>query len=407
MDVLIIGASVAGVAAADTLRAQGLDGKITLVDADPHLPYDKPPLSKQALKDGWKPDKILLRPERHYQDQGIDLLLGRRAVALDGNRRTVRLDDGTELTADAIVLAPGVVARTLPEPSMLPGVFSIRSLDDALAVQEALRAKPRLVIVGGGFIGAEAAAVAAAAGADVTLVEALDLPFSRIFGPDVAAALARRHKAHGVSLVCGSGVDRLEGDGRVERVVLADGRVLDADAVLLGLGAVPATDWLEGSGVVLDNGIECDEFGRTSLPGIYAAGDAASWWNPRTGTHERIEHWTTAKEHGAAVAHNIVNSQAPGRTAGPVPYFWSDQYGSRLQFLGVSKGYDATHVVHGSLQDEEFVVLYGRDGVVIGALGLAATRHLMRYRTLIESGTPWSEVLADSAAAPVGAPSAA
>jgi len=402
MDVLIIGASIAGVAAADALRANGLQGKLTLVDADPNPPYDKPPLSKQGLMTGWESGKAQLRPEQHYADKNIDLVLGRRAVALDGASRSVRLDDGTEVTGDAVVLATGVVARQLPESSMLPGVFSIRSLQDSLALQTALRSLPKLVVVGGGFIGAEVAAVATKQGADVTIVEALDLPFTHIFGVDVAASLARRHEVNGVRLVCGTGVERLEGDGRVERVILRDGRVIDADVVTLGLGAVPAVGWLAGSGVKLDNGILCDQFGQTAVPGVYGAGDVASWWDPRAQAHLRIEHWTTAKEQGAAVGHNILQSGADKKTAGPVPYFWSDQYGGRLQFLGTSKDHDVTYVVHGSLDNDEYVVLYGRKGVLIGALGLAAARHVMAFRTPIQQAMAWEDVMAEYGAKAAG-----
>ncbi|OUS92030.1 NAD(P)/FAD-dependent oxidoreductase [Rhodococcus sp. NCIMB 12038] len=392
MDALIVGASVAGVATADALRANGMGGTITLVDSESHLPYDKPPLSKQALKADWDPSTSLLRSEQHYRDKGIDLILGKRAVSLDGSTRTVKFHDGTELTADAIVLATGVTARRLPEDFMLPGVHTIRTLDDSRVVRQALAAKPKLVIVGGGFIGAEAAAVAVELGADVTIVEARELPFSHLFGDPVAQAMATRHHAHGVRLLCGVGVDRVEGRNRVERVVLTDGTVLDADLVVLGLGAVAATEWLAGSGVTVDGGVICDEFGRTAIAGVYGAGDVAAWWDPQAQTHQRIEHWTTAKEHGAAVAHNIVFPSAAGRTAGPVPYFWSDQYGRRLQFLGTSKGFDATHVVHGSLDGNEYVVLYGREGRLVGALGLAATRQLMAFRPLIAKGADWNDL---------------
>lgn len=389
MDVLIVGASVAGVAAADALRSLGHTGRVVLVDADPNLPYDKPPLSKQALQPGWDSQKALLRPAPHYQDKSIDLVLGRAAVSLDTDRKAVTLDDGTELTADAVVIATGVRARRLSEISMLPGVFSIRTLADSRALQQHLARRSKLAIVGGGFIGAEVASVAAELGVAVTIIEVLPAPFQHIFGPEVAAALARRHSAHGVTLVCGQGVDRLDGDGRVQRIVLTNGQAIEADTVLLGLGAEPCVEWLHGSGIELGNGVLCDEFGSTSTPGIYAAGDVAAWWSPTTQMHSRIEHWTTAKEQGAAVAHNITGGC---KTVGSVPYFWSDQYGSRLQFLGTSSGYDQIEVVHGGLDTNEFVVLYGRAGILIGALGLAATRQLMRYRPLIDQRAPMTDL---------------
>lgn len=393
MSVLVIGGSVAGLAVADALRAQEYEGTITVVDADPELPYDKPPLSKQALKEDWEPTKGLLRPEEHYADKGIELLSGRRAVSLDAASRTVRLDDGSEHTADHVVLATGVRARVLPEELMLPGVHAIRTADDSAVVRAALADRPRLVVIGGGFIGAEAAAVAAGLGLDVTIVEALPLPFQHLFGSDVAEALAGWHRGAGVRLECGVMVTGIEGEGRVERVHLADGRTLDADLVLLGLGAIPAVEWLEGSGLTVADGIVCDEHGRTGVPGIWAAGDAAAWRNPATGGHERVEHWTTAKEQGAAVGHNIARPDADPKTVGPVPYFWSDQYGQRLQFLGTSTGHDATHLVHGSLDSTEFVVLYSREGILIGGLGSAAARHLMKHRAAIAEGASIDDVL--------------
>ena len=398
MSVLVIGGSIAGLAVADALRAQEYEGRVTVVDADPELPYDKPPLSKHALKGDWDPAKGLLRPEEHYRDKDVELVTGRTAVALDAASRTVRLDDGSELSADHVVLATGVRARLLPEELMLPGVHAIRTAQDSAAVRAALAERPRLVVIGGGFIGAEAAAVAAGMGLDVTIVEALPLPFEHLFGSDVAQALAGWHRGAGVTLECGAMVTGIEGEERVERVRLSDGRTLEADLVLLGLGAIPAIDWLEGSGLALANGITCDAHGRTSVPGIWAAGDAAAWLDPATGQHHRVEHWTTAKEQGAAVGHNIARPDAPARTVGAVPYFWSDQYGHRLQFLGTSTDHDATHLVHGSLDDTEFVVLYSREGRLIGGLGSAAARHLMKYRPLIAEGALIDDVLSPEGA---------
>ncbi|MFC7493012.1 MULTISPECIES: NAD(P)/FAD-dependent oxidoreductase [unclassified Nocardioides] len=397
MSVLVIGGSVAGLAVADGLRAQDYPGRITVVDADPSLPYDKPPLSKQALKPDWDPVKGLLRPEEHYRDKRVELVTGRTAVALGGERRAVRLDDGTELVADHVVLATGVRARLLPEHMMLPGVHAIRTAADSAAVRAALAGRPRVVVVGGGFIGAEAAAVAADLALEVTIVEALPLPFQHLFGREVAEALAGWHRSAGVRLECGVTVEAIEGVQRVERVRLSDGRELPADLVLLGLGAVPAVEWLEGAGLAIDDGIVCDEHGRTGVPGVWAAGDAAAWRNPATGKHVRIEHWTTAKEQGAAVAHNIA-AGASVRTVGPVPYFWSDQYRRRIQFLGTSAGHDATHLVHGGFDQPEFVVLYTNGGRLIGGLGVAAARHLMRFRGHIAARDPIDQLLAPTGA---------
>lgn len=387
MDVVIVGASVAGVATADALRKAGHDGGVTLIDADRHLPYDKPPLSKAALKPDWDARKCLLRPEQHYREKGIDLVLGQAVRSLDPVRPAVKLAGGDEIGGDAVVIATGVRARQLSGMPELRGVHTIRSLDDSVALSRELAGAPRLVIVGGGFIGAEVASVAADLGANVTIVEARERPFQHLFGAEVAASLARRHDRHGVRLLCGKGVERLVGETRVEQVVLTDGTVLDADVVLLGLGAEPVVDWLGGSGVRLGNGVVCDDSGRTNRQDVYAAGDVAAWWHP-AGRHVRVEHWTTAKEQGTAVARAILGASAP---APSVPYFWSDQYGSRLQFLGTSDGYDSSQVIHGSLGTDEYVVLYRKAGTVIGALGLGATRELMRCRALIGHQDPAAE----------------
>lgn len=385
MGAVIVGASVAGVNVAAALRSKGYDGPITLVDQDTRLPYDKPPLSKHALKPDWDPARGLLKPAEFYADNRIELVLGQPAVGMTPRRTgaTIRLADGTEVSGDTVVLTPGVRARTLEAASGLSGVHTIRTADDSESFRTALGPGCRLVVVGCGFIGAEAAGVAHELGCDVTIVERAQVPFAHLFGSDVGRALAGRHRQRGVRLITGVGVGGLRGSGAVTAVELADGTLLPADAVLLGLGAEPATQWLAGTGLDLRDGIRCDAQGRTDLPGVYAAGDAAGWYDPEAGDWRRTEHWTTAREQAAAVADIIVNPDAPMASAPPVPYFWSDQYGARLQFLGTATGADEVRLVHGSLESEEFVVLYGRSGRLVGAVGLDAARHLMRYRSLI------------------------
>ncbi|ASR35523.1 hypothetical protein BAY61_11535 [Prauserella marina] len=403
-DVVIVGASVGGVGVADALRSSGFAGSLVLVDAEPGLPYDKPPLSKQALRPDWEAERGLLRPREHYERHDIRLVLGSAAVALaEGprGRTLVRLADGSELDAATVVLAPGAKARTLPREVVAPGlsgVHTIRTETDSAEVRASLAPGRRLVVVGGGFIGAEAAGVAAALGADVTIVEQQRLPFLGLFGEAVAGALCRRHTERGITVLGGTKVERIEGEHRAEAVLLADGTRLPADLVLLGLGAVPRVEWLAGSGIALGSGstgILCDEQGRTSRPGVYAVGDAAAWRDAGTGAVRRIEHWTTAREQAAAVANAIlrqVRETPPG-----VPYFWSDQHGGRLQFLGTTEGFDRAEPVHGSLENgrESWVVLYGKAGVLVGALGLSSARELMPYRRRIAERAALDAVLTE------------
>ena len=405
MGTVIVGASVAGVNVAASLRSKGYEGSITLVDQDPRLPYDKPPLSKHALKPDWEPARGLLKPANFYADNGIELVLGQPAVALvpRASGGTVRLADGTELGGERVVLAPGVRARTLGPGGTLRGVHTIRTAEDSERLGAVLAPGRRIVVVGCGFIGAEAAGIARELGCEVTIVERATVPFAHLFGDDIGRALAARHAERGVRLRTGVGVRALRGEEAVSAVELEDGTIVPADAVLLGLGAEPATQWLTGSGLDLRAGIRCDARGRTALPGVYAAGDAAAWYDPESGAWRRIEHWTTAREQAAVVAATIVDPDLSPPVVPSVPYFWSDQYGARLQFLGTADGADDVRLVSGSLEGDQFVALYGREGRLVGALGLDAVRELMRYRGLIAAKAPIASARDQAMATPQAA----
>lgn len=392
-DVVIVGASVAGVSTADALRAAGFDGRIRLIDAEAHEPYDKPPLSKQALSPAWDADQGALRKPGHFADKGIELVLGRAADAFDAGRRQVTLADGEVVQADVVVLAPGAQPRLLPEDQMIPGVHVVRALDDARAIRAAFGRRPRIVIAGGGFIGSEVASAARARDLDVTVVEVTAQPLELALGPDVAGAINAMHRDEGVRIEAGVGVREVIGDGRAEAVVLTDGRRLDADLVVLGLGVTPATGWLAGSGLDLGDGIICDRYGRTNVDGVYAVGDAAAWADPVSGAPVRTEHWTTAQQHGVAVGHTIMRADAP-KLPPAVPYFWSDQFGVRLQSLGRPRGADEVRLRHGGWGSGDFVALYRKADQLVGAVGANAARTLMPYRALIERGERWSSALA-------------
>jgi 3-phenylpropionate/trans-cinnamate dioxygenase ferredoxin reductase subunit len=390
--IVIVGASLAGMYAAQTLRRQGFDGRVTVVDADPHTPYDKPPLSKQVLAGEWEPDRLVLTPAR--EDLGLDYRLGVPATSLDPRSRSVGLADGEQLTYDGLVLAVGAAPRRLPAAEGLAGIHVLRSLDDCLALRADLDAIPRRVLViGAGFIGAEVAATCRERGLEVSMVDILDAPMERALGLEVGGVFADLHRDHGVDLRLGVGVDGFDAGNRVEAVRLADGSVLDADVVVVGIGVAPATDWLKGSGLTIDDGIVVDET-LLAAPGVTAAGDAARWPSRRYGRPLRIEHWDTAIQMGQAAALRLLAGDGPGETFDPLPWFWSDQYDRKLQLAGRAGGEDRVEVVLGSTEERRFVALYERRGRVTAVLGVNRPRHVIQLRDLVTRATAWEEGLA-------------
>ncbi|AII10825.1 NAD(P)/FAD-dependent oxidoreductase [Rhodococcus opacus] len=394
---VVVGASLAGLRAAETARKSGFDGAVTLIGAEPHLPYDRPPLSKACLEpapDG-VPDTTFRTEETLREELGIDLRLGAEATALDPAARIV-LAGHREIRYDALVIATGARARALPGTEHLAGVHTLRTVDDAEAVRARLDAGARTVIIGAGFIGSEVASGARKRGLDVTVVEAQPVPLVRAVGSEMGQACARLHQTNGTDLRCGAGVESIEGAGSVERVRLTDGTVLDADLVVVGIGADPGTRWLESSGIGLDNGVVCDQYLAAGAPGVYAAGDVARWINPLFGEPMRLEHWTSAAEQAAQAVKNILDPAAP-KAYSTVPYFWSDWYDTRIQFVGVPSA-DEVVVVSGDVEAGRFVALYRRDDRVVGALALNYQTHIMKYRTMIGKSATWSEALHFAAA---------
>ncbi|MEU5029117.1 NAD(P)/FAD-dependent oxidoreductase [Streptomyces milbemycinicus] len=383
-NVVIVGASAAGLATAEALRNKGYDGSLTLVGDEPHLPYDRPPLSKQVLSGAWQPERVRLRDDEAIGRLDADFQLGRRATGLDLVRRKVLLDGGDRLAYDALVIATGVTPRRLPGDD-LAGVHVLRTLDDALTLRSHLLARPKVVVVGAGFLGAEVAAVARTMGLEVTLVDPLPVPMRRQFGDRIGQFVGQLHSDHSVALRLGVGVARfLDSAGRVVAVELADGTKLDADLVVVAVGSTPATGWLADSGLPLGNGVECGARCQAA-PGIYAAGDVASWHNPHFGVRMRVEHRLNATEQGMAVAAGILGEQRP---FAPVPYFWSDQYDARIQAYGIfPDGADVT-IVHGSPDDRSFVAAYGHEGKVVGVLGWNSHRELRKHRQLVVDHAP-------------------
>lgn len=385
-DVLIVGASVAGIGAANELRRLGYRGSITIVDEQPHLPYDRPPLSKAVLTGAAMPDAVSFHDRKHYVKLDISLKLGARAVDLDAGSHRVRLDSGEDVVGDAVIIASGARARAFPADEYSGPVWTIRDLEDARRLAPLLAPGKRLAVVGGGFIGAEVAASARQRGCEVTLVEMSPLPFEPLLGSEVASLLAQLHRRAGTTLRAGVAVQRVERRGPEQRIHLSDGTSFDADVVVAGLGAVPNVEWLAESKIVVDGAVACDEHGRTAVAGVWAAGDVSTWFNPTLGMSHRHEHWTSAREQARIVAHDIVGEPGP-RWQEAVPYVWSDQYGARIQVLGHPAGAETIRIVERDDFKPSFLALYGRDGRLTAVVGCNAAGRVMRYRVkLADSG---------------------
>jgi 3-phenylpropionate/trans-cinnamate dioxygenase ferredoxin reductase subunit len=377
-EVVVVGVSAAGNTAAHTLRREGFDGEITMIGAEARMPYDRPPLSKQILAGTWEPERVALPAAAD-----VTWRLGVSATQLDVPARRLALSDGSELSYDGLVVATGVVPRQLPFGHDLAGVHVLRTLDDALALRKDLVPSAAVVIVGAGFLGAEAAAVARQLGKEVTLVDPLPAPMIRQFGAQIGGVIARLHTEHGVSVRTGMGVTSLAGaGGRVVSVTLSDGTTVRADVVLVAIGSVPATGWLAGSGLSLTNGVDCDEMCRAA-PGVVAAGDVASWVHPGLGRRVRFEHRMNATEQAIAAAKTLLGR---GEPFAPVPYFWTDQYDVRIQAHGMCTEHAEVAVVHGDIADGRFAAVYRDQGTIAAALGWNMPRETMRLRATI--GTP-------------------
>lgn len=390
--VTIVGASLAGMRAAESLRREGFDGTVTVVGDETDAPYDRPPLSKQVLAGEWEPERIALYDTDALDNLRLTWRLGARAVAFDAASRTVTLEGGERLGADGVVIATGARTRTLRGSEHLAGVYTLRTLADSLAIRAEFEAMPRrVVVVGAGFIGAEVAATARGRGLDVTMVEMAETPLERVLGAELGRVCADVHRDHGVDLRLGVGVAEITGADRVERVVLSDGTCLDADVVVVGVGVIPNTEWLEGSGLEIDDGVVCDET-CLAAPGVVAAGDVARWPNRLFGQSMRVEHWDNAIDQGMAAARRLLAGEGAEPFA-PVPWFWSDQYDRKIQLAGRSGSDDEVVIVTGSLEERRFAAIYGRAGRIVAVLGFNRPRHVMQYRRLIARGAAWDEAL--------------
>jgi len=387
--IVIVGGGLAAARTAEQLRGSGYDGPVAIVSAERHLPYDRPPLSKDVLHDDSKTlADVVLKPAEFYADNDIALLLGVAAQSLDTTAKTVTLTDDRVLDYDDLVIATGLSPRRIPDLADLAGIRVLRSFDEALALREQAGSAARAVIVGAGFIGCEVAASLRTIGVEVVLVEPQPTPLAGVLGETIGELVARLHRAEGVDVRTGVGVAEVRGDSAVTAVELTDGTVLEADLVVVGIGSRPATDWLVGSGVALDNGVCCDRVGRTSEPHVWALGDVASW-RDAAGHQVRVEHWSNVADQARVLVPSILGQEPPEVVT--VPYFWSDQYDVKIQCLGEPAPEDTVHVVHDD--GRKFLAYYERDGILVGVVGGGMPGKVMKARAKIAAGAPIADVL--------------
>jgi 3-phenylpropionate/trans-cinnamate dioxygenase ferredoxin reductase subunit len=385
--IVIVGGGLAAARTAEQLRRAEFGGPITIVSDEVHLPYDRPPLSKDVLRG--ETDDVLLKPAEFYEENDITLRLGSGATALDTSAQTVTLANGDVVPYEELVIATGLVPKRIPSLPDLEGVRVLRTLEESLALREHAGSIKRAVIIGAGFIGCEVAASLRKLGAEVTIVEPQPTPLASVLGTQIGDLVARLHRAEGVDVRCGIGVTGVTGTGHVEKVQLSDGTELDADVVVVGIGSRPSTDWLEGSGVEVDNGVICDAAGRTSAPNVWAIGDVASWQDV-SGHQVRVEHWSNVAEQARVIVPAMLGAEA-GTPAVVVPYFWSDQYDVKIQCLGEPEADDIVHVVEDD--GRKFLAYYERDGAVVGVVGGGMAGKVMKSRGKIANGAPIADVL--------------
>ncbi|MDD7811492.1 FAD-dependent oxidoreductase [Mycobacterium sp. CSUR Q5927] len=385
--IVIVGGGLAAVRTAEELRREEYAGPITIVSDETRPPYDRPPLTKDVLR-GERDDSTLEPPE-FYASRDIDLRLGCGARGVDTAAQTVTLADGSVLGYDQLVIATGLVPRRIPSLGDVNGIRVVRSFEDSLVLRGDAAAARRAVVIGAGFIGCEAAASLRKLGVDVVLVEPQPAPLAGVLGEQIGELVARLHRANGVDVRSGVGVAEVRGAGHVETVVLADGAELAADLVVLGVGSRPATEWLDGCGIELGNGVLCDLTGRTSAPNVWAVGDVA-FWRGRGGHEIRVEHWSNVVTQVRVMVPTMLGRESLHDVAVP-PYFWSDQYDVKIQCLGEPQATDTVHLVEDD--GHKFLAYYERDGVLVGVVGAGRPGKVMGARGKIASGAPISEVL--------------
>ncbi|OBB67346.1 pyridine nucleotide-disulfide oxidoreductase [Mycobacterium sp. 852014-50255_SCH5639931] len=384
--IVIVGGGLAAARTAEQLRRSEYAGRVTIISDEVHVPYDRPPLSKEVLRK--EVDDVALKPREWYDENDITLRLGAAATSLDTGAQTVTLADGSVIGYDELVIATGLVPRRIPTLPDLAGIRVLRTFDESMALREHASACQRAVVVGAGFIGCEVAASLRSLGVGVVLVEPQPTPLASVLGERIGELVARLHRAEGVDVRLGVGVAEVRGDERVDTVMLTDGTELAADLVVVGIGSHPATGWLEGSGIYVDNGVLCDEAGRTSAPNVWALGDVASW-RDATGHQARVEHWSNVADQTRVVVPAMLGQEVSSAVV--VPYFWSDQYDVKIQCLGEPEATDTVHLVEDD--GRKFLAYYERDGVLVGVVGGGMPGKVMKVRAKIAAGAPIADVL--------------
>jgi len=379
---VIVGASLAGACAAIALREHSVDANITLIGAEDGLPYERPPLSKGYLRGAVPFERLLVRPPEFYSAHSIELMFGSRVTSIDSSRRIVYVADGRRVAYDSLLIATGAHNRRARIPGIdLEGVHSLRDIRDADRLRAEMRPGRKVVVVGMGFIGSEVAASLRHEGLDVTTIDPGKTPLARILGEAVGATLATLHESYGVRTIFNDSVAALEGGQRVEAVTTKAGLRIPCEMVVMGIGVEPTVDFLDGSGVHVDNGVVVDEFCATNVAGIYAAGDVANHYHPVFDRHIRVEHWQNAMRQGAAAAPGMLGQLVP---YDEVPWFWSDQYDANIQYAGYHTSFDEL-VVRGQLDGASYAAFYLNGGVIDAVVGLNNAKDVRRTMPLIKA----------------------
>jgi 3-phenylpropionate/trans-cinnamate dioxygenase ferredoxin reductase component len=382
---VIVGASLAGGGAAAALRQEGFDGGVVLVGAEPQPPYERPPLSKEYLRGESSFERALVQPPGFYDENGIETRFGVRATRVDAAEKTVELEGGERVAYDKLLVATGGRNRRLSIPGLdLEGVYGLRTVADSDRIRAEIAPGRKAVVVGMGFIGSEVAASLRQSGVDVVVVDRNEVPLRRVLGEEVGRVIEGIHRDHGASMVFEDTVAAFEGAGRVERVTTGRGRRIECDFVVVGLGTEPVTELLAGTGAEIDNGVVVDEYLRTGVEGIYAAGDVANHYHPVFERHIRVEHWQNALKQGPAAARSMLDKGEPYEE---IPWFWSDQYEHNLQYAGFHTEWDEL-VVRGSMEERNFVAFYRKDERVLAAVAVNRGRDLRRSMPLIKAREP-------------------
>ena len=390
--IVVVGASLAGIRACQNLRREGFDGHLTLLGEEQHLPYDRPPLSKTMLTSEQDPLDLNLVSNSDLSDLDLELILGERATGLNTEQSEVTVG-GEGIGYDGLIIATGARARKLSKFDHIDGIHTLRTVDDALAIRLGLISSSSIVIVGAGFIGSEVAAAARQRGCKVTIVEANEAPLVRGLGIKVGNACANLHYSNGVELRLGVGVEDVHGSSSIEAVALTDGTVLPAELLVVGIGAVPNTEWLAGSGLTVDDGVVCDETLNAGISGVYAVGDVARAPNKWLGSQiRRTEHWTTATEHAALAAKNLLTPEESAPYSS-VPFIWSDQNDHRIQVAGDTIEFDDVQILSGSVEEQSFIAGYRHGSSLAGVMALNNMPRFVKYRRLLAGHSSWQDAV--------------